>query len=57
MQQLQRDTVYGWIRENCNGFIEDIIKIILQFYLIHMDSHILSTKQQMEFLDFLFDKF
>ena len=34
MEQKQRDTVTGWIRENHKGLPEDIINTIITFYLL-----------------------
>ena len=49
--------VCGWIRENYNGaFLNDISDIIHEFYSIKIDSKILTTNEQSELLNLLFDE-
>ena len=55
MEHRLRMAVYGWIRGNYDQtFLDDISDIIYDFYLIRMDSKILSTSEQMELLDLVF---
>ena len=49
--------VYGWIRENYKEtFLDDIVNIIYQFYLITIDSNILSLDEQISLFNLLFDR-
>ena len=49
--------IYGWIRENYNGtFLDDISDIIHTFYLIKIDSKILTTNEQAELSNLLLDE-
>ena len=50
-------SVHGWIRENYNDeFLEDIIRIIYEYYLIRIDSKILETNEQISLTNLLFDR-
>lgn len=55
-RQNQRDLVHGYVRLNCNhdNMVEDIINIIYEFYLIQIDSSILSSQESTELLDLLY---
>ena len=50
MEHKQRDTVYGYVRMNCNGnnMVKDIIEIIYQYYLIILDSVILTNPNDID---------
>lgn len=57
-RQKQHDAVYGYIRLNYNGddMIDDVINIIYQYYLIKIDSKILSLEKQMTLLDLVYNQ-
>ena len=55
MAETTKSAIYGWIRENYNDtFLHDISDIIHQFYLIIMDSKILTITEQSTLIDLLF---
>ena len=57
MDKRTKSAVYGWIRENYEGvFLDDITDIIYQFYLIRINSNILSSDEQIELYNLLFDR-
>ena len=57
MEHRLRKAVDGWIRENYDqAFLDDISDIICDFYLIRMESKILTSSEQMELLDLIFNK-
>lgn len=56
MTQRCRDSVYGYVRENYDGvFITDIVEIIYEFYLIRIESNILSSNEESALMDLLHD--
>ena len=57
-RQRQRDTVYGFVRCNCKheNMIDDIINIIIDFYLIVIESNILSYEESETLLDLLHEQ-
>ena len=56
MEQRQRDTVSGWIKENHHEPIpKDIINMIFIFYLIKIESNILSLDEQASLINLVFD--
>ena len=58
--QLQRwKLVCGYARENfkCKIHLDDILSIIHQYNLLSVDTHILSTDEQIGFMDLLFRTF
>ena len=60
METKQRNTVYGYIRMNCEeqNMINDIIQIIYQYYLWTLDSVILTDQNDINiFRDLLSPKF
>ena len=49
--------VYGWMRENYKGnWLDDITNIVYQYYLIQINSKILSTDEQISLYNLLFDR-
>ena len=57
MDKRSKAAVYGWIRENYEGvFLDDISHIIHQFYLIRIDSIILTSDEQIKLYNLLFDR-
>ena len=57
MQERQNKTVYGYVRRNYNGICpNDIIKVIYSFYLLSMDSNILTDNEQISLLNLIYDK-
>ena len=57
MDKRCKAAVYGWIRENYKQtFLDDIANIIYQFYLMTINSTILSLDEQISLLNLLFDR-
>ena len=50
MEAKQRDTVYGYVRSNYDGenMVSDIIQIIFKYYLIILDSVILTDSNDLD---------
>ena len=57
MSHKLKEAVYGWIRQNYDeSFLDDIADIIYQFYLIKIDSNILSSDEQISLFNLLFNE-
>ena len=57
MDEFERDTVYGYVRQNYDGTLaEEIIEIIYKFYLVIISTNILSKPEQAWFMYLLFDR-
>ena len=58
MEEKHELTVYGWMRENLqtNMDMKYIISIIYEYYMISIDSNILSVKEQVALMNLLYDK-
>ena len=57
MSHKLREAVYGWIRQNYDGsLLDDIADIIYQFYLIKIESNILSSDEQISLFNLLFNQ-
>ena len=56
MEERQHKTVYGYVRNNYHSIIPiDIIKIVLLFYIIRINSNILTSSEQSSLLNLLFE--
>ena len=58
MSQRQRDIVYGYLRSNYNqeSMIDDIIKIIYNYFFIKIATKILNENEQCSLINLLFNK-
>ena len=57
MQDKTKLAIYGWVRQNYHHkFPDDICDIIHEFYLIGIDSNILSKIEQLALMDLLLNE-